>query len=465
MSLRERYPRAQMPTSHYFVSLARGESMRTFSLRPWTLWAAGGVFGALLAWSAGATAYIAFKDDMLGAFLARQSEMQAAYEDRLAEARAALDKVAGRQLLDQGSFEGKLHDLLSRQALLEQRGAVVAEIAKEAGAHGAGALPEIHAKAPTKGGSAQSAFAGLSGIGGAPPGGARAYAPMDSTLEITPNPNTNGKPRPLDGPQQHSLLELPPGADKDAADLLASVNDPAMQPSGRLSLIAVSLDRTERKQLAALQTVGAQARRFTEKWRALIAKTGMPIDLTPTGAIEKGVGGPFIALAPGDDPSGFNKSAAAAAKDVAQMVRMKKVLPYLPIREPLFGEMRETSPFGYRSDPFLGRAALHPGIDLVQAYGAEIHATAAGKVTHAGPMGGYGNAVEIDHGGGIATRYGHMSEVLVSEGDEIKIGQVIGLIGSTGRSTGPHLHYEVRIDGEPVDPAAYLEVAASLAPL
>ena len=79
-------------------------------------------------------------------------------------------------------------------------------------------------------------------------------------------------------------------------------------------------------------------------------------------------------------------------------------------------------------------------------------------------MGGYGNCVEIDHGAGIATRYGHMSEVMVGEGDTIRAGDTLGLLGSTGRSTGPHLHYEVRIDGEAVDPARYLEVAAMVGP-
>ena len=134
-------------------------------------------------------------------------------------------------------------------------------------------------------------------------------------------------------------------------------------------------------------------------------------------------------------------------------------MPFLPIREPLVGDAGVSSPFGYRTDPFIGRPALHPGIDLVQAYGADIKATAAGKVVHAGPMGGYGNMVEVDHGNGISTRYGHMSEVLVEEGDAIKSGDILGRIGSTGRSTGPHLHYEVRVDGEPVDPERFRQAA------
>jgi len=121
-----------------------------------------------------------------------------------------------------------------------------------------------------------------------------------------------------------------------------------------------------------------------------------------------------------------------------------------------------TSPFGYRADPFLGRLALHTGVDLLQAYGAEIRATAAGRVIHAGPMGGYGTMVEIDHGNGLTTRYAHMSELMVEEGETVAEGTALGRIGTTGRSTGPHLHYEVRVDGEPVDPERFLRAGAQL---
>ena len=457
MSIRERYPRPQLPSSYYFVSIARGEDMRTFSARPWMVWTGIAAIVFLFAWGAGTTTYIAFRDDMLGAYLARQSEMQAAYEDRLADARSALDRVASRQLLDQNSFEGKLHELLSRQALLEERGAMVAKIAEQANVRGGSGAPELRARAKT---AAQSAFVGVGGPASAA-SAARAFAPMDSTLEITPNPNE--KPRPLDEPQRHTSLEPSNTPNADVGDILASIDDSAVSPTGRLGLIAVSLDRSERKQELALQTLDEAAKRFNERWRAIIAKAQLPID-EPTGSIPAGIGGPFIPMSKDATQPEFDKRLTRAALDVAQMDRLKKALPYLPIREPLFGEMRETSPFGYRSDPFLGRAALHPGVDLVQSYGAEIHATAAGKVVHAGPMGGYGNMVEIDHGGGITTRYGHMSQIMVSEGDAVKPGDTLGLIGSTGRSTGPHLHYEVRIDGEPVDPAPALDVAAALSP-
>ena len=120
-----------------------------------------------------------------------------------------------------------------------------------------------------------------------------------------------------------------------------------------------------------------------------------------------------------------------------------------------------TSTFGYRTDPFLGRPALHSGVDLREEWGEPVHVTAAGVVTVAGPTGGYGNMVEVDHGGGFSTRYGHLSSISVAPGQQLSPGAVLGRVGSTGRSTGPHLHYEVRIDGDAVDPSRFLRAATA----
>ena len=134
----------------------------------------------------------------------------------------------------------------------------------------------------------------------------------------------------------------------------------------------------------------------------------------------------------------------------------------MPLRAPVAGEIDETSPFGVRVDPFLHVAAMHTGLDFRGDPGEAIHATAAGTVISAGWSGGYGQMVEIDHGNGLATRYGHLSEIDVRVGQSIRIGQVVGRIGSTGRSTGPHLHYETRIDGEAVDPQKFLRAGVRL---
>ncbi|HEX8484102.1 M23 family metallopeptidase [Sphingomonas sp.] len=118
-----------------------------------------------------------------------------------------------------------------------------------------------------------------------------------------------------------------------------------------------------------------------------------------------------------------------------------------------------TSNFGIRSDPFRGTAAMHAGVDIPGPVGTPIYATADGIISHAGRQGGYGNLVEINHGKGIATRYGHLSQILVADHARVTRGQMIALMGSTGRSTGPHLHYEVRIDGHAVNPIPFLTTA------
>jgi murein DD-endopeptidase MepM/ murein hydrolase activator NlpD len=118
-----------------------------------------------------------------------------------------------------------------------------------------------------------------------------------------------------------------------------------------------------------------------------------------------------------------------------------------------------TSGYGVRSDPFRGSAAMHAGIDLAAPSGTPIYATADGVVDRAEWSGGYGNLVEIDHGKGLQTRFGHLSRILVHPGDRVTRGQVIALMGSTGRSTGSHLHYEVRIDGHAVNPVPFLQSA------
>ena len=127
----------------------------------------------------------------------------------------------------------------------------------------------------------------------------------------------------------------------------------------------------------------------------------------------------------------------------------------IPSQKPV-SSITLSSSYGVRSDPFTGRARRHAGIDIPGPLGTPIYATADGVAEHAGWMNGYGNLVRLEHGRGLETRYGHMSRLAVSPGDRVTKGQLIGFMGSTGRSTGSHLHYEVRIDGAPVNPLPFL---------
>jgi murein DD-endopeptidase MepM/ murein hydrolase activator NlpD len=464
MSLQGQRSRPDKVRTHFYFSRARGDAIHTVAVRPLVLWSLAAFAALTLIWAGVTTVYLAFHDDMLAALAAREAEQQYAYEDRIAEARADLDRVAGRQLLDQSSFEGKLHELLSRQARLEQRGAIVAALADQTTRSLAAGEPAAHASSVA---GAKPAGSALSAISAASPlaamdsvvgPAARAFAPIAPTVAAGPQ-----KPRPIDDPRS----QPPPGpqaaSDRSVgADLLAAADNPDLDAAARLSLISVSLDRTERRQATALGEIAADARAGAAKLTAVVAHAGLAADTLVAPAAKGGVGGPFIPLAVDPAAPAFDKALANAARDVAAADRLSRLLPILPVRAPLIGEAAVSSPFGYRTDPFLGRPELHPGVDLVQDFGSEIHATAGGRVTHAGPMGGYGDMVEIDHGNGLVTRYGHLSEILVAEGQEVTAGALIGRLGSTGRSTGPHLHYEVRVDGEPVDPERFLAAGAPL---
>jgi murein DD-endopeptidase MepM/ murein hydrolase activator NlpD len=146
----------------------------------------------------------------------------------------------------------------------------------------------------------------------------------------------------------------------------------------------------------------------------------------------------------------------------AQIDKYNRTLLAVPVRKPIVGEVDMSSPFGMRMDPFVRGPAIHTGIDLHGDTGDPVRATANGRVTIASWQGGYGKMVEIDHGNGLSTRYGHMSVIDVKVGDQLRIGQAIGKIGSTGRSTGPHLHYETRINDEAVDPQRFLRAGLRL---
>jgi murein DD-endopeptidase MepM/ murein hydrolase activator NlpD len=133
----------------------------------------------------------------------------------------------------------------------------------------------------------------------------------------------------------------------------------------------------------------------------------------------------------------------------------KKVDVAIPSINPV-EVMRMTSQYGYRSDPFQGRRKNHKGLDIAGPIGTPIYATADGIVGRAQWVSGYGKYIEVEHGNAIQTRYGHLSAMNVMSGQRVKQGDIIGFMGSTGRSTGSHLHYEVRIAGEPVNPNSFL---------
>jgi murein DD-endopeptidase MepM/ murein hydrolase activator NlpD len=157
-----------------------------------------------------------------------------------------------------------------------------------------------------------------------------------------------------------------------------------------------------------------------------------------------------------NDLSELNKSGKNQLIDLSETEdRLKRYLDSIPTFWPASGRLSST--YGTRRDPIAGRRRLHEGIDVAASSGDDIRASASGKVTFAGVYNGYGRTVIIDHGNGISTLYGHSSKLLVKEGQTVSKGELIAKVGSSGRSTGPHLHFEIRINGEPVDPLNYLD--------
>ena len=257
----------------------------------------------------------------------------------------------------------------------------------------------------------------------------------------------------------------PPAARAESAP--AKGAEAGLSQEARLPSLALSLDRVEREQVQRLAAVARPATAAASRLKRVFDIAGLSADRI--GARERtlkaapAVGGPFI---PADEPASgtttFERSLAEARAAVSALDRLRGALPNLPLRQPLDGALRLSSGFGYRVDPFLGKPALHSGVDLLDDYGEPVRAAAGGTVVAAGPSGGYGNMVELDHGFGYSTRYGHLSQISVTPGQKIAPGAVLGRVGSSGRSTGAHLHYEVRAEGEAIDPAGFLRAAAVL---
>jgi hypothetical protein len=350
---------------------------RQVRLGPVAFWIGVGTLVIMAGWSVAAATYLTFRDDVLRTLIAHQAEQQFAYEDRIAELRAQIDRTTSRQLLDQEQFQQKLDDLSHRQATLEQ-----------------------HAVA----------------------------------LGAVTDPVTTGSIR---------TLAAPPRGNRQS-----SISD-------SLGRVEASLDRVEQRQTLALNQMENRYEGKAHLMRSVLGQLGLKLDMPAA------IGGPFV---PVKLPAGesFERSMMRVNLARADSDRLSATLSAVPVRKPVTGEIDLSSPFGVRMDPFVHEAAMHTGLDFRGDMGEPIHATAAGTVTVAGWTGGYGKMIEIDHGNGLATRFGHLSEIDVNVGEKIRIGQVIGKLGSTGRSTGPHLHYETRINGEPVNPQKFLDAGDKL---
>jgi murein DD-endopeptidase MepM/ murein hydrolase activator NlpD len=243
-----------------------------------------------------------------------------------------------------------------------------------------------------------------------------------------------------EGDARKGRAETVPIAGKDSAGFRARTD--RLMNDTNLFLDAAEDEAVERSEaaLGVIRLTGVSAARILER---------------------PGMGGPLVEIdkltsLPNAETDPFARRIMEVEARLTEARSFEVRLHALPLGAPVDPPYRETSGFGYRSDPFTRKSAFHEGADLAAYYGAPIVATAPGKITFAGTKGTYGRVVEIDHGDGFKTRYGHLNSIAVKANTEVAIGQKIGTMGSTGRSTGPHLHYEVYYRGKSYDPIKFL---------
>ena len=379
----------------------------------------------------GATAYLVFRDDLIGASHARNARLMHEYEDRIAALRSNLDRVTSRQLLDQQVIESKIAELVQRQEMLTGRDGKIGKLLDAAQKRGLEKfLPE---GAPNSTTDAKTSATDPVRTGAIDDQASPLFADAGGLLlrgSTTPIKGMNNTRQPV----AIALASSNPDINDTSEAVFLNVKD-------RIKLI-------EEQQKTALGSL----RDAAVKKATAIATVMEKLKVKIPSEVQQQVGGPFIPLEPGTT---FEDHVEALDTSLKALDVLSGRLSTLPVGNPAPGK-DISSAFGSRVDPFFGRAAMHSGTDFRAPTGTPARATANGTVIDAGRNGGYGNMVEIDHGGGFTTRYAHLSAIKVTAGQKVKRGDVIGLVGSTGRSTGPHLHYEVRKGGQAIDPARFL---------
>ena len=407
------------------VIIARGDQIRHFTVRPWIATFAGSALAAVAVGYLLATSYLVLRDDLLGATAARQARMQQAYEDRISSLRAQVDRITSRQLLDQQLMESKVSELLARQSQLSQRHGRIGPMLDRAEATG----KTLPAAAP---------------VPEEKPTDVRAMLPAAGTLAATYSSASNIRATdaaPFSFWSPRAAISSESNADH-ADKLFVAINQ--------------SLRTIENEQLIRINSLAENAYQTADTIKEALETAGLSVDLDYG---KDATGGPLIAV---DNATMFETKVKELDEALDALDAIKSKARTLPIANPAPG-LAITSTFGVRRDPILGTPALHSGMDFRAPTGTKVHATAPGVVTKAGRNGGYGRMVEVDHGNGFSTRYAHMSRIRVKVGQEIRTGDVVGDSGSTGRSTGPHLHYEVRRNGDAIDPLRFIKAGKEVA--
>jgi murein DD-endopeptidase MepM/ murein hydrolase activator NlpD len=390
---------------------------RQLRVGPLAFWLVLGTLAIMAAWTITTATYFAFREDVLTRLISRQAEMQFGYEDRIAELRAQVDRISSRQLLDQEQYEQKVDQILRRQTALESR------------ANTLSGLGDVTSSIR------QPARAGAAGVSGA----------------------TQFKPSPIN---DKGAFFMPRERELSVDPRINVLKSGGM--SGAIAHLQASLDRVEQRQAATLDSIEENYLSRARRIRGVLTELGVDAGKTASTDHAGAMGGPFVPPRAPKDANGFERQLYRISVARIQIHRLTRTLHSVPVRKPLEGEIDLASGFGVRQDPFTGSPAMHTGLDIHGETGDPVCASADGTVTAAGWSGGYGRVVDVDHGNGLSTRYAHLSAIDVRVGQSVKTGHIVGKVGSTGRSTGSHLHYETRVRGEAVDPQKFLRAGQRL---
>ncbi|HCX69134.1 M23 family metallopeptidase [Parvibaculum sp.] len=411
------------------------------SLSPLTQTAFAAIAFVFLSWIAFASVNVVFKEQIIASKDQRYIKMQGAYEERLAQLQGAYDELNGQLVITEERF-------LATTRQLEEKHKQLATLMSQRQ-------------------TARSQLETMRRRYAATVNGTTAAADEGNTVLMRVDSATEGPDIAHITARPARTADLEPfvidnGEGIDFADLAGSVGSDNLI----VSAIDTRLAHLDTAQQSLINNVEEVTDRRVRELKSIISMTKVvnPEEMLERTAENGGnaQGGPFIdladieALAGGDDESAFAKQLFRISQNLKKMADLEDSIAKMPLASPLVN-YRKTSSYGSRRDPFNGRMAFHSGEDMAASYGTTVYAPATGVVTYAGWKGGYGRIVEIDHGNGFRTRYGHLGKISVKTGQEIAFREVLGKVGSSGRSSGPHLHYEVWFDGIVRNPSKFIE--------
>lgn len=397
---------------------------------------------AFLGWVAYASVNVVFKEQIISAKERNLVAMQANYENRIAEAQAAYERLHQFLIQAEDRFQRETELLSMKQAHLEtlvSHNEVLRRDLASLQTKLSIAKPEEASETNTN------------------------HLLMQVTnLEPTPRVSRSSISEARAGGVQILGAIAAVSVPRDTGD--APVSASTVNNFSHLDAKIAGMRAAQRDMVLRFEeTVEHDSSRI----ESILALTNLPIDSLVARAQDldkaRGMGGPLIDL--GDmsaalerDPGGgeFKRQMTRVTDKLQHLTWLNESLARVPLVKPTT-LVEVSSGFGPRLDPFTGRVAFHSGLDFPGSYNMPVYATADGVVSRAGRYSAYGRLVEIDHGFGFKTRYGHLNEILVDIGDKVRFRQQVGKLGSTGRSTGPHVHYEVWYDGKVLDPERFLE--------